>query len=321
MDRSATRPRGWEDVLLLAALATLWGTAFGFNRVALEDLSPVGLTATRLVVAAAALQGVRAVLGLPFPRDARLWGRFAVMAVFGTLAPFLLVSWGQERVASGLAGMLMAATPLAAMVLAHGFVPGEPLTQRKLLGVLLGLAGVVLLLGPGSLLQLADGESLARPLAVLAGAVCYAIHTVLTRRLPPIHPVVYASSVMLVGAVLALPWAGSEGASALGARPRALGAAVWLGLVPTGLATLLHHRLVVRAGAGFTALAGYAIPVVALVVGVVVFGERAEILALAGLALVLAGIASARQPPPELASQARDAALAAASMKSASRSA
>ena len=288
---------------LLFGLASLWGTAFVFTRVAVEEIAPAALVTGRVLLAALALNLVRWAAGLQLPRDPALWLRFVPLAVTGTALPFLLVSWGQEGVASGLAGMLMAVTPLAAILLAHFAVPGERLTEGRLVGVFLGFLGVAVLLGPEDLLGLGARESLLRQLAVLAGAVCYAVNTILARRLPLVHPLVYASGVMIVGSLFCVPLTlASLDALLPAASTQALVSVVWLGLVPTGLATLVHYRLVVSAGAGFASLTNYIIPVIALAAGALVLGERTDPSALGGLALILLGIAVAgrRQSAPAL---------------------
>ena len=150
------------------------------------------------------------------------------------------------------------------------------------------------MLGPGNAAELDAGETLARQMAVLAGAIAYAVNTVLARRRPAIDPLVYASGVTLVGALLAAPiLLLSQVPLPLGASAPALVAVAWLGLFPTGLAKLLHYRLVRVAGAGFTSLTSYAVPIVALAASVLVFGESAGFEALAGLGLILIGIAAA----------------------------
>jgi drug/metabolite transporter (DMT)-like permease len=147
-------------------------------------------------------------------------------------------------------------------------------------GVLLAIAGVVVLLGPGNAAELDAGETLARQMAVLAGAIAYAVNTVLARRRPAIDPLVYASGVTLVGALLAAPiLLLSQVPLPLGASAPALVAVAWLGLFPTGLA--------------ITSLTSDAVPIVTLAASVLVFGESAGFEALAGLGLILIGIAAA----------------------------
>ncbi|MDJ0847990.1 MAG: EamA family transporter [Myxococcota bacterium] len=292
------KPHPATPWLLLSGLALMWGSAFLFTQVALEGVSPGPLVALRVAIAALTLNLLRRALGLHLPRDARTWLRLLPLSLTGTVVPFLLISWGQQAVPSGLAGVLMAVTPLATIVLAHFAVRGEELDERKLLGVLLGFAGVVALLGPEKLGRLGDATALLPPLAILAGAVCYAANTVLARRLPPLHPLVYGSMVMVWATALAAPLGSAGSASSLlAAGAPALLATAWLGILPTGLATLAHYRLVVCAGAGFASLTAYVIPIVALAAGAAVLGERIQPSALGALALILLGVALSRTSP------------------------
>ncbi|MDJ0852980.1 MAG: DMT family transporter, partial [Myxococcota bacterium] len=284
-----------EPWLLLLGLAAFWGTAFLFNRVAVAEIAPAPLVAVRIATAAVALNLTRMALGLRLPRDRRVWLRFVPVAITGTVLPFLLISWGQERIPSGLAGVLMAISPLATVVLAHFLVDSEPLSGRKLLGVGSGLLGVVVLLGPESLEGLGRGGGVERMLAVLAGAGCYATNTVLTRRIPALHPVVFGSGILLVAAVVSLPLGAFELAHGVHlAGPGAWASVLWLALGPTGFATLLHYRLVRTEGAGFASQVSYAIPVVALLSGAFALGEPVRASALVALALILAGVLAAR---------------------------
>ena len=297
--RRPSSPEAFEGWLLLLALAVLWGTSFFFTRVAVEQLRPELVATVRIAVAAAALNAVRARLGLSLPRDVRAWVSWLPLALSGSVLPFALIGWGQQGIPSGLAGVLMAVSPLVTVALAHFAVAGERLHERKLFGVALGLGGVVILLGPESLLGLGSADTLPRQLAVLGGAALYSLNTVLTRRAPAVHPLVFASGVLGVASLIALP-AGLAAAfrSGIHADAGAWLSVVWLGLVPTGLATLLHYRLVSLEGAGFTSLVSYAIPVIALLAGAVALGERVETSALAALGLILLGVAAARTKAP-----------------------
>ncbi len=287
-------PLSW---LLLAGLAVVWGTAFFFTQVAVEEIAPAPLVAVRVAIAGGALNMLRLALGLRLPRDPRLWLRLFPLAMSGTVVPFFLISWGQQQVPSGVAGMLMAVTPLVTLVMAHFAVRGETLDERKLLGVGLGFAGVAVLLGPekmgpDQLLALGNDGAVLRQLAVLGGAVGYATNTVLAKRLPPLHPLVYGSMLMLWGTLVAVPLGLAGGPLTPHAvTVPALLSVAWLGVLPTGLASLAHYALVVHAGAGFASLTSYAIPVVAVAAGALLLGEGVEPPALAALALVLVGVA------------------------------
>jgi drug/metabolite transporter (DMT)-like permease len=285
------RPLGhW---LLLIALATMWGSSFLFTKIAVASLAPTTVVAARLVIAALVLGALVLILGKRLPRERRAWLFIVAMAVAGNVLPFWLITWGQQGIDSGLAGILMAIMPLTTLVLAHFLVAGERLNPMRMAGFLLGFLGIVVLMGPDALLELEGrGTVLLSELAVLGGAVCYAVATIIARRRPPGDALATAAGVMLCGSALTVPAALVTPLST--AEPLALAslaAVAVLGLVSTALATVVYLRLVSQAGAGFVSLINYLIPLWALVLGMAVLGEQPQWSALAALIMILSGIA------------------------------
>lgn len=279
------------DWLSLLALVAVWGTAFAFIRLAVETVPPATIAAGRILSAALVLLGAVRLAGLRLPSEVRTWAHFLLLGIVGNALPFFLISFGQEKVASGLAGILMAVNPLATLVLAHFFVAGERLSVARALGFVLGFAGVVVLLGAEALSEPGEGSLLHRA-AVLGGALCYATNAILTRRMPETHALVASAGVLAVASLATVPAAllldppGSFEPSS-----GSLVAVLWLGLVPTAAATILYFRVVASAGPTFFSLVNYPVPVVAVVTGALTYGERPGWTALAALVLVLAGIA------------------------------
>ena len=243
-------------------------------------------------LALAALGALVLILGKRLPRERRAWLFIVAMAVAGNVLPFLLITWGQQGIDSGLAGILMAIMPLTTLVLAHFFVAGEHLSARKGAGFALGFAGVALLTGPDALAGLGgDASEIAHQAAILLGAVCYAVNTILARHLPAMHPIVSAACTMLMASAIMVPIALAVDAPwRLAPSSTSMASALWLGLVPTGVATVLYFRIVSTAGPTFLSLMNYAIPAVALGTGIVVLGEPFDGSVLAALALILAGL-------------------------------
>ncbi len=279
--------------LLLGALVAMWGSSFMFTKIALTAFAPNLLVASRLVLAAAVLCSLLVIRRRALPRSGRLWLFLVAMAVMGNALPFWLISWGQQRIDSNLAGILMAVMPLSTVVLAHFFVAGERLNRAKAAGFLLGFLGIVVLTGPEALLELkGQGTALLYELSVLGGAVCYAINTIIARRRPASDPLVAAAGVMLAASLFMVPF------TALGAPPPPAEitvapavALLFLGLVSTALATVVYLKLVTLAGPSFVSLINYLIPLWAVLVGLVFLAEVPEWSALAALALILSGIA------------------------------
>ncbi len=278
--------------LLLLALVAMWGTSFMLTKIALGAIQPLGLVAGRLTIGAALLITILTALRRPWPGGSRLWLSFLVMAVLGNALPFLLISWGQQGIDSGLAGILMAVMPLTTVVLAHFFVAGERLSTARMAGFALGFLGIVVLTGPEVLRELAgEGTALLSQLAVLGGAVCYAANTVVARRRPKSDPLIAATGVTLLAAAVMLPAAAFTEPVSITSLPLAPALALLaLGLISTALATVVYFKLVTIAGPSFLSLINYLIPLWAVVVGMIFLAEMPEWRALGALALILAGI-------------------------------
>ena len=207
--------------------------------------------------------------------------------------PFALISWGQERIDSGLAAILMAVMPLTTVVIAHLLTTDEKLTVRKFVGVVFGLFGLIVLMGPKSLLAL--GEDTVRQLAVAGAACCYGINTLITRALM-VHDkravaasVMGISAAMMVTATFALsdPWA-------LNVSQASLWSAVLLGFLHTGLATLLMFVIVARQGASFFSQLNFLVPLFGVGYGALLLGESLGLPAFMALVIILIGVAIAR---------------------------
>jgi drug/metabolite transporter (DMT)-like permease len=285
------RPLGhW---LLLFALVAMWGSAFMFTGIAVRAFSPTALVTIRLVIAAVLLTGLVALRRARFPRNRRFWLFSIAISLAGNCVPFWLISFGQQRIDSGLAGILMGVMPLTTMALAHFFVRGERLNATKIAGFMVGFGGLVALMGPDALLELkGQGTELLYQLAVLAGAVCYAVNAVVARHRPPADPMVAAAGVMLAGSAIMLP-IGAVPASAelVTAPPAPLAAMLALAIVATAIATVVFLKLVTAAGPSFTSFINYLIPVWALFMGVVFMGEQLGPRVVVALVLILSGIA------------------------------
>ena len=278
--------------LLLFALVAMWGSAFMMNDIAVRGFSPAALVAIRLVIAAALLGGMVLASGRRFPASRRFWLFGLAISLAGNCVPFWLISFGLQRIDSSLSGIMMGVMPLTTMVLAHFFVAGERLNLVKAAGFLLGFVGLVVLIGPSALLQLrGEGGDLWYQLATLAGAVCYAVNTIIARHRPPADPLVAAAGVMLVGSLVMLPIGGPAAPAELAVvRAAPLMAMLALAVIGTGIATVVFLKLVTVAGPSFTSFINYLIPVWALMMGVVFLGERPGLGALLALALILSGI-------------------------------
>lgn len=278
----------------LLTLGLLWGGSFMVLKIAVMEVPAASVAAGRLVIAAIVLVAMAYAGGHRLPVTLDAWRRYFIMGAFAAALPFTLIGWGEVAIDSGLAAILMAVSPLSTLILAHIFVSEEPLTLSRLLGILLGLAGVVVLIGPAALAGL--GDQAIRQAAVALGAVCYAAANILARRLPKESDMTNSAGIMTAAAILWTPVA------LVADRPwtvepsmAALVAIVTLGLLPTALATLVYLRLVRTAGPTFVSLSNYLVPLFGVFLGVLILDESLHPNAALALALVLAGIALARR--------------------------
>ncbi|HEX5077648.1 MAG TPA: DMT family transporter [Geminicoccaceae bacterium] len=279
--------------LLLFALVAMWGSAFMMTGIAVRALSPTVMVTVRLMGGAILLGSLVFLRRMRFPTYGRFWLFSLLLAITGNCVPFWLISFGQQRVDSGLAGILMGIMPLTTMLLAHFFVPGERLNAVTAAGFAMGFAGLVALLGPTALSELhGQGGLLLYEVAIVAGAVCYAIQAIVARHRPPADPQVAAAGVMLMGALIMSPIGLPRAPAELAAAPAApLWALAALTLVATSIATVVFLKLVVAAGPSFTSFMNYLIPVWAVLMGMLFLGERPGSDALIALLLILGGIA------------------------------
>ncbi len=286
------------DLVLLVVLAFIWGSSFTVIKVIVKDIPPLSLTATRIAVAAVVLAAAARVLRQEWPRGRRVWGWIVAAGLTGNVLPFSLISWGEERIDSGLAAIYIAIVPIATLVLAHYFTRDERFTWRKLAGVVMGFSGILVLIGPQALLHL--DEYVVRQLAVALAAVSYAVNTLIVKRLSGVRPVAMAAAIMAVSALILVPVAlWHDGLL----HPPASSAAwaVTLGVIHTAVATLIMFFVVRRAGASFFSMINFLIPVIGYLLGVALLGEALSPRAIAALVLILAGIYISAGRSPEAA--------------------
>ena len=227
------------------------------------------------------------------PEDAKLWLRILFLGVIGNSVPFFLISWGEQTTTSQLAGILMAIIPLMVVILAHFFTRDERLNVAKLGGVVLGFAGVIVLVGIDALRGL--GAQVLGQALIIAGCVSYSLYGVTARHLPRLAPDLLIGVILFAGFVALLPfWLIVDQPWTLAWDWQGVAAVAWLGLLSTGTGNLLYFLLLRRAGVGFAANNNYLVPLLALVYGYFVLGEQPHLNAIAALVLILAGLAVQR---------------------------
>jgi drug/metabolite transporter (DMT)-like permease len=287
MQAPQMKPSDWLQILLLAAV---WGLSFFLIEICLRDLHPLSIAAGRVATAAVALVAVARLTGHRLPAHVVEWAPLAVMGLVNNVLPFSLIMWGQTRIDSGLASILNATTPLFTFVLAHFLTTDERMTRRGAVGIAVGFLGALVLIGPGALAGL-EAQSLGQ-LAILGASACYALSGIYGRRLGHLSPIVAAAGMTTASALILLPLA------AVLDRPWTASpdAATWtalagIGLVSTAFAFILYFRILASAGATNVVLVTFLVPVTALLLGTLILGEHLTLMALAGMALIFAGLA------------------------------
>ena len=292
------KPLDWG---LLALLGFIWGGSFLGVELSLHSLSPLWVAAGRISLAALLLVGVTLLFGagLPdtrTPTGRRIWLHCLGMGLFTNAIPFSLLSWGQQVVSSSFAGITMAVVPLFVLPLSHVFVPGERLSRARLIGFMIGFAGVVLLIGgdgfgSGAPTAVAAGTMLPAQIACVAATCYYACGAIITRLCPPVNTMSFASGGLLCGSLFILPLAAMVDGIPGDISAASWGGVLFLALLPTGLATIILTFVIRRAGPPFLSLVNYQVPVWAVLIGVTVLGEPIPGHFLAALATILTGLA------------------------------
>jgi drug/metabolite transporter (DMT)-like permease len=287
-DKIDLSTRAWGELVLLSVI---WGASFFSIAIALREIGPVTVVLHRVGWAAVLLWLVVAARGLKVPREARLWGAFLVMGCLNNVIPFTLMSWGQLQIGTGLTSIFNAMTAVFAVLVAAMFLRDEPLSARRLGGVMLGVLGVVVIKGIDRLGAL-DPQALGT-YAVLAGALSYAFAGVWARRRLAGQPPVVAAAGMLTGStVVMVPLVlATEGVPTLALSAPTWGAIGYFAVLATAGAYLLYYRVLAMAGAGNLLLCTLIIPPIAILLGVAFLGETLAPRTLTGFALIAAGLA------------------------------
>ncbi|MCZ8317011.1 EamA family transporter [Phreatobacter sp.] len=283
-----------RDWILLIVLSILWGGTFFFVRVALDDIPPLTLVLSRVLIGSAVLLVVIRLSGESLPRRADIWFTLAVMAVLNNVIPFTLIFWGQTAIPAGLAAILNATTPLFSVIVMHLFTSDERASPNKAAGVVLGFLGVIVLVGPAAL------GSLDTPLwaiaACLAATLSYAFSGLWGRRIKPLglSPTITAWAQLTVTTLIMAP------AVAAIDRPWTLAMPGWpailsmlaLAVLCTALAYIIFFRLLATAGPSNLLLVTFLIPVSTILLTSLFLGERLAPTHFAGMALIGLGLAA-----------------------------
>lgn len=289
------------ELLLLLALATLWGASYTLIKIGVASIPPVTFIAARTVIAGGILLMILRLRGLRLPKDFATWRRFLFQACLNSVIPFTLIAWAEQTVDAGLATILNSTTPIFAFLLTAMITRHEALSARKLFGVVAGITGIVLIIGFEVFHGV--GENIMAQLAIVAATICYAGAAIFGRGFKGLDPMIPAAGSLLCGAMILIP------ISLVLDRPwslvpsaESIYALFGLSIFSTALAFVIYFRLIHTLGSvGTTAQAYLRVPI-GVAIGVLFLGEALTPTAWIGFACVIAGVAAmtlpSRKPTP-----------------------
>ena len=281
------------DWVMLITLATVWGGSFLFNAILVAELPVITIVAIRVTVAALALWGFVRVTDRKIPTSPQVWGALLILGVLNNAIPFSLIVQGQTQITSGLASILNATTPLFTILVAGFFLTDERFSVLRVLGVVVGFSGVILMVGSEALGGL--GADFWAQLCALGAALSYGFASVFGRRFRElkVDPVMVATGQVTMSSLVLWPIAlwidGPQ--DILGLSFNAAASMFGLAVLCTSFAYILYFRILERAGATNISLVTFLVPISAIILGVLVLGESIFIKEIIGMTLIGLGLA------------------------------
>ncbi|TLP48826.1 DMT family transporter [Cohaesibacter sp. CAU 1516] len=285
------------DLSGLLFLTIVWASAFIAIKVAVPQTGPFWLAAIRVCIGFAVLLPWALYRGLMLPKSLKSWSFLLVVSLLNVAVPFLLISWAELTISAGVTSLLLGTGPLLALILSHLTTHDDKINLPKLIGISFGFTGIALVVGRGALADLGNGHILAQ-IAVLGASLCYALSGAMIRKITDIPPTRLATIILgmasvelvLLASIQGMPdFAAIDGTSWL--------SLIYLGLLPTGVATIMRYRLIGTIGASFFALGMNLIPIFGVLMGAVLLSEEVALTTWAALALIVLGLFAAKTPP------------------------
>ena len=293
--------------LLLFIPGTVWGVSYIVVELLLPILPPITLTFYRSIISTVMLYGMLRMVGGRLPETLKAWTPFLLLSLLNQSVPFALSSWGQLKIEGGLAAILQSTMPLFTVLLAAWLTTDEELSLSKVVGVLLGLGGVLVLIGPNVLSGLTS--NIWSQLAVVASALLYALGAINLRHVFKTQPTHFTAwqlrlrivTAQFIVATLSLapfslwfdsPWL-------LRLTPSSILYLLFLGIGMTLFATFTYYYLVETIGAARASATIYLIPIAGVLAGIIVLGETFTIHTIVALVLILAGVVLVKRNPKQ----------------------
>ena len=288
------KPKDWVAFLFLTFI---WGASFYWIKIAVRDVGPVSLVAFRLAFGLIGLVAFFPILKPRMPRERRVWVYLAVLGLTSSAAPWFLISWAETTIDSAIASVLNGTVPLFTIVVAHFFLGDEKISAGRVLGLLLGFFGVVVLAqrsgGAGeAAVTVPSPVNFLGTGAMLLATFFYAVGAVHARRnLGGVSALVQAffSMVFSLAAILVVVFAVGDGPR-FPTRTDTWAALAWLGVLGAGIASYIFYKLLHSVGPTRASLVTYTLPVVGVTLGVIILKERLDWQLAAGTLLIVSGV-------------------------------
>lgn len=281
---------GW---LLIGILSILWGGAFFLIEVGLRSYPPITLVFMRLALAVPPMWIAMRLMGERLPTEPRIWGLLAIVGALNCALPFILFFWGQQYLDSGYASILNATTPLWGVITAHFLTSDEKATPARIIGVLIGMAGIVVMVGPEAMKGLSN--NLLAQLACIVSTIFYSFAAIYGRRLSQteLTPMAVATGQTMMAALMMVPIVAVMDQPWTMVAPRldSTLAGITLAIFSTALAYTLYFRLIDRSGASNAQLVAFLMPILAIILGIAFLGESLSGGQIAGAGLIAVGLA------------------------------
>lgn len=275
---------------LLILLGVIWGSGFFFAHIAVTEIPPLTLVLLRVGIAAVALHVYLQAIGVSFAPALSRWRLFVALSLSNNIVPFALIFTGQTVLGAGVASVLNATTPFWTIIIANAFTRDEKASWNKVAGVLLGIGGTAIMIGPGLIAGL-GGPAWAK-FALIGAAISYAIALIVARRFRGMPSTLVATGQVSTSTVIMIPVAllanGTSGMVDLSAL--AWLSVLALALLSTSLGYLLYFTIIARAGATNASLVTLIVPMSAILLSAIFLGERLHLFEVAGMALIAGGL-------------------------------
>lgn len=277
--------RDWSLIILLGAI---WGCSFVFNAILIREIGPLWVTSFRVGIGALGCWVAMLAMRKAVPRDPKLWLQLGLLGIIAYAIPFALFPLAQAHLASGVAAIINALTPMVTAVISHFWIGGEKASRTKMTGVAIGFAGAAILVSPA--LTTGGSSNLWAVLACLGATLCYAISLNITRSFKHIEPTALAAIALTGATVVAMPIAFIIEGVPVMTRPETYGAALAIGLLSTAFTFQIMYRILPRVGATNFATTTFIAPISALILGFTVLRETILPIQILGMVVIFFGL-------------------------------